>query len=176
MLRLLLAGLIALALFGESSSAAQKPEMFTLKAAGEKSIVATSLPNGMTFKGYEGKPVLLNFFGKNCRYCWREIPHLVALKKRYGDKIGIIGVHVQQRMSFAERSRLQKQLGFNYPVFEYDDNAGFVRYIGARARFSGSIPFNIFFDRKGEVVQIIPGYIGEDDLKTIFSELLKQPK
>lgn len=176
MLRIFLAGLMALTIFAGSSFAAQNPEVFTLKAAGQKSIVATSLPEGMTFKGYEGKPVLLNFFGKNCRYCWREIPHLVALKKRYGNKIGIIGMHVQERMSFAERSRLQKQLGFNYPVFEYDDNTAFVRYVGSRARYTGSIPFNIFFNGKGEVVEIVPGYLGEKDLNMIFSEMFKPSK
>ncbi|MEJ2500373.1 MAG: hypothetical protein P8Y65_04485, partial [Campylobacterales bacterium] len=57
-------------------SAAGAADMFTLKRAGEKTIAATALPNGMHFRGFEGKPVLVNFFGKNCRYCKREIPHL----------------------------------------------------------------------------------------------------
>lgn len=151
----------------------QAAETFTLKGTGEKTIVATDLPNGMTFKGYEGKPVLLNFFGKNCRYCMREIPHLVALKKEYGDRIGIIGLHVQERMTFAERNMLQQQLGFNYPVFEYDDNMAILRHVGSRAGYNGSIPFNVIFNAKGEVTEIIPGYLGEADLKIIFTELLK---
>ena len=150
-----------------------KAESFTLKAKGQPAIVATDLPNGMLFKGYEGKPVLLNFFGKNCRYCMREIPHLVALKQKYGNRIGIIGMHVQQRMSDGERFMLQKRLGFNYPIYEYLDNVGFVQHVGARAGFTGSIPFNIVFDGKGKVAEIIPGYISDRDLEMIFSELLK---
>jgi thiol-disulfide isomerase/thioredoxin len=172
MLRMTVAAFFALFFFCQTAAAAET-ETFTLKAAGEKTIVAEALPNGMRFKGYEGKPVLLNFFGKNCRYCMREIPHLVALKKRFGDKIGVIGMHVQERMSFKERNALQNQLGFNYPVFEYDDNVAIVRHIGARAGYNGSIPFTIIFNAKGEVVQIIPGYVGGDELNKIFSELLK---
>jgi thiol-disulfide isomerase/thioredoxin len=149
-------------------------EMFTLKRAGEKTIAATALPNGMQFRGYEGKPVLLNFFGKHCGYCKREIPHLAALKQRYKEQIGIIGVHVQERMSVEERSALVQQLGINYPFFEYDDNMAIVRHIGSRAGYNGSIPFNIFFNGKGEVVEIIPGYLDEKDLEMIFSELLKR--
>ncbi|MEJ2468101.1 MAG: TlpA disulfide reductase family protein [Campylobacterales bacterium] len=155
-------------------SAAGAADMFTLKRAGEKTIAATALPNGMHFRGFEGKPVLVNFFGKNCRYCKREIPHLAALKQRYKDRIGIIGIHVQERMSSEERSALQKQLGINYPFFEYDDNMAIVRHIGSRAGYNGSIPFNIFFNGKGDVVEIVPGYLGEQDLEMIFSELLKR--
>jgi len=153
---------------------ADAAEMFTLKAAGEKTIVATEMPNGMLFKGFEGKPVLLNFFGKECRYCKMEIPHLVELKKRYGDKIGIIAVHVQQRMTPQERAAMQKQFGFNYPIFEYDDNMAIVRHIGSRARYNGSIPFNVVFNGKGEVVEIIPGYLSGKDMEMIFSELLQK--
>jgi thiol-disulfide isomerase/thioredoxin len=145
---------------------------FTIEGPGAPTIVATELPNGMTFKGYEGKPVLLNFFGKRCRYCKKEIPHLAKLKAKYGDKIVILGMHVQQRMLPQERSAIIKDLGINYPVYEYDDNVPFIYHVGARAGYNGSIPFNIFFNRKGEVAEIIPGYIGEKDLEMIFSDLV----
>ncbi|UFS63383.1 redoxin domain-containing protein [Sulfurimonas sp. HSL-3221] len=149
-------------------------EMFTLKAAGEKTIAATELPNGMRFRGFDGKPVLVNFFGKQCRYCKKEIPHLEALKKRYGGRIGIIGIHMQGRMMPQERAQIAGKAGFNYPVFEYEDNMAIVQHIGSRARFNGSIPFNIVFNGKGEVSEIIPGYLSDKDLEMIFSELLKK--
>ena len=145
-------------------------ETFTLKAAGQPTIAATGTPNGMTFKGFEGKPVLVNFFGKECRYCKREIPELVSIKKRYGNKIGIIGLHVQERMTPQERSRMR----FDYPVYEYDDNQAIVRYIGTRARFNGSIPFNIIFNADGDVAEIVPGYIDGKRLEAIFAQLLKR--
>lgn len=145
-------------------------ETFTLKGAGQPTITATGTPNGMTFKGFEGKPVLVNFFGKECRYCQREIPHLSAAKKRFGNKIGIIGLHVQARMTPQERSRVR----FNYPVYEYDDNKAVVRYIGTRAQFTGSLPFNVFFNADGEVAGIVPGYLDGKRLEAIFAQLLKR--
>ncbi|WP_345971032.1 MULTISPECIES: TlpA disulfide reductase family protein [Sulfurimonas] len=155
-------------------SSAGAVEMFTLKAAGEKTIAATEMPNGMRFRGYDGKPVLVNFFGKQCRYCKKEIPHLEELKKRYGGRIGIIGIHMQGRMMPQERAQIAGKAGFNYPVFEYEDNMAIVQHIGSRARFNGSIPFNIVFNGKGEVSEIIPGYLSDKDLEMIFSELLKK--
>jgi len=77
-------------------------------------------------------------------------------------------------MTPQERTALNAQLGFNYPVFEYDDNVAIVRHIGSRARFNGSIPFNIIFNGKGEVSEIIPGYVSDKDLETIFADLLKK--
>ena len=145
-------------------------EMFTLKGAGQPTIAATALPNGMQFKGYEGKPVVLNFFGKECRYCRREIPELIALKKRYGNRIGVIGVHVQEPMTPSERSAMD----FDYPVYEYSDNAAIVRHIAGRSGFNGSIPFNIFFNADGEVAGIIPGLVDGKQLEAIFSDLLKK--
>jgi len=146
---------------------AQATESFTLKAPGEKSITATDLSNGMQFGGYEGKPVIVNLFGKHCKYCQREIPHLEAMHKKFGDKVGIIGIHVQEKMMPME----QAGLGISYPVFEYEDNMAFVRFIGSRAGFRGSIPFNIIFNAKGEVTEIIPGYLNLSDLEMILTEL-----
>ena len=159
--------IMAAALLLQTANAA---ETFTLKAAGQPTIAVTELPNGMTFKGFEGKPLLLNFFGKTCGYCQREIPHLEAAKKRFGDKIAIIGVHVQERMTPQERSAMH----FDYPVYEYDDNQAIVRHISSRARFNGSIPFNIFFNPDGEVAGIVPGYLSGEQLDAIFTDMLKQ--
>ncbi len=158
----------------DTAQKAAPAKTFALKAAGEPTIVATDMPNGMSFKGYEGKPVVLIFFGKNCPYCLKEIPHFVAAKKQYGNKIGIIAIHVQERITKQERAELQKRFGINYPIYEYDDNAAFVKYVGSRARFNGSIPFNIFFNAKGEVAGIIPGYVDATQLKAIFAEMLKK--
>jgi len=66
---------------------------------------------------------------------------------------------------------MQDRFGFNYPVYEYEENTDFVRFVGSRAGFRGSIPFNIVFNAKGEVAEIIPGYLNKSDLETIFSEL-----
>ncbi|WP_345986369.1 TlpA disulfide reductase family protein [Sulfurimonas sp. HSL-1656] len=170
MKRVIIMAAALLLMFGAADAA----EMFTLKAAGEKTIVATELSNGMRFKGYEGKPVLVNFFGKQCRYCKKEIPHLVAMEKRYGNRVGIFGIHMQGRMMPQDRMQLAGAAGFNYPVFEYEDNMAIVQHIGSRARFNGSIPFNIIFNGKGEVSEIVPGYLSDKDLEMIFDELLKK--
>lgn len=155
-----------------AAPAKSAPVQLTIQAPGEPRIIATDMPNGMAFSAYKGKPVLLNFFGKNCRYCIREIPHLVAVKKKYGDRIGIIGMHVQERMGPSTLNNMKKRYGINYPIYQYDDNVAFVRHVGVRARYNGGIPFNIFFNANGDVIQIIPGYVSEAELDKIFAQML----
>ena len=39
-----------------------------------------------------GKPVLLNFWATWCSACWTEIPDLVELHRRMGERIHVIGI------------------------------------------------------------------------------------
>jgi len=154
--------------------AAQPAADYTLAGKDAPTIEARNLDNGLEFEQYKGKPVILNFFGKNCRYCLKEMPHFVKMKEKYGDKFEIVSVHVQPTMSATERANLEKKYGINYPLYEYSDNVQFVRDIGARAGWSGAIPFNILFGKDGEVLQVIPGYIDETTLDQMLDTAMKR--
>lgn len=158
----------------QASPAQPRQPEFKLAAPDMQTVHAAGTENGMLFKEYTGKPVLLNFFGKHCKYCMLELPHLVALKQKYGDKIQIVGIHVQETMTQIERGKMQKRFGFNYPVYEYENNAQFVRYISARAQWQGGIPFSILFGKQGNVLQVIPGYADKPDLERMIDFALKQ--
>lgn len=49
------------------------------------------------------KPTLVVFWATNCSSCIEEIPDIIALQKRYGDKIHIVGV----AMSFDDPTTLK---------------------------------------------------------------------
>lgn len=172
----LITTIAAICLTAGALFAAQPPAAadYTLKASDAPALEARNLDNGLMFEQYKGKPVILNFFGKKCRYCLKEMPHFVKMKEKYGDKFEIVSIHVQPTMSAAERADLQKRFGINYPVYEYSDNAQFVRDIGARAGWSGAIPFNILFGKDGEVLQVFPGYVDEKTLDQMIDAALKR--
>jgi thiol-disulfide isomerase/thioredoxin len=56
---------------------------FTLHSLDHKDVSLASL---------RGKPVLLNFWATWCSACWSEIPDLVELNDRLGDRVHIIGI------------------------------------------------------------------------------------
>ncbi len=153
--------------------AAQTP-VFTLKGMGSPTLHIKESPNGIIIDEYKGKVVLLNFFGKHCPWCLKEIPHLVELQKEYGKDLQIVAIHAQQPMTMAERSEFQKRFKFNYPIYEYTDNEDFVQYISQRSNWSGNLPFSIVFDKKGSAAKIIPGYAPKEDIEAMIKYLIER--
>ena len=146
---------------------------FKLKESKAPTLHIKDMTNGIVIKEYEGKVVLLNFFGKHCKWCMREIPHLIKLQKKYKEKLQVVAIHAQEQMNFSERSMLENRFHFNYPIYEYVKNIDFVRYISHRAGWSGALPFSIIFDTKGSAVQVIPGYAPKESLEKIIDSLTK---
>ncbi len=53
--------------------------------------------NQVTLSSFKGKsPVLLTFWATWCPYCIEEMPNLVRLQKKYGDKIKILAIDIQE--------------------------------------------------------------------------------
>jgi thiol-disulfide isomerase/thioredoxin len=173
-MRRLFAALAAFTLIALHLQAADPMLTFTLKAKGQPTLHIQEAPNGIVIEEYKGKVVLLNFFGKNCRWCMKEIPDLVAMQKEYGKDLQIVAIHAQQRMTPGEWFKLNKRFQFNYPVYEYMDNPDFVQYIAHRAQWDGSLPFSILLDRTGSAIKIIPGYMPKDMFEKLIDYAIGQ--
>ena len=113
---------------------------------------------------HKGKAVMLNFFATWCPPCRMEIPDLVKIHEKYADKgVVIIGLSVDEDKN-AVPGFLQK-LGVKYPV--YMAGSSITRAFGI-----SSIPFNVFVDKKGDVVLAGTGLVEHKDLVEIFDKLL----
>ncbi|WP_456451169.1 TlpA family protein disulfide reductase [Hydrogenimonas sp.] len=155
------------------ATAPEQDLIMTLAAPGEKTLHIKHLDNGLVVQEYSGKVILINFFGKHCKWCMKEIPHLVKLQKEYAGKLQIIAVHAQQKMTPGERHMLDKKFHFNYPIYEYEENPEFVMYISHRTQWQGGLPFTVVFDAHGNYVYSFPGYASEEDLKKVIDFAIK---
>jgi thiol-disulfide isomerase/thioredoxin len=174
MKRLFTSILVLSALFLQTASAKDVTLTFELKENGAPTLHIKETQNGIAIDEYKGKVLLLNFFGKRCKWCMKEIPQLVELQKKHKEKFQIVAIHAQQPMTLGERSMLEKRFSFNYPIYEYMNNQEFVQYISHRARWSGGLPFSIIFDSHGSAAKIIPGYASKGELEKIIDFLVKQ--
>lgn len=90
-----------------------------------------------------GRPMLVNVWATWCVPCAEEVPDLVALAGKAGDRLGIVGVLTTDT---AERGlAFSRDFGIGYPSLVDDDGAVL------RAFLPGP-PVTLFLDAQGEVV------------------------
>jgi thiol-disulfide isomerase/thioredoxin len=64
---------------------------------------------------WHGKVVLLNFWATWCPPCRDEIPELIALSKRFKDRLQIVGVSMDDGPP-EDVNRFAKEMGIDYPI------------------------------------------------------------
>jgi thiol-disulfide isomerase/thioredoxin len=143
---------------------------FTLKTMEGNNIHIEINDDGIKVKEYPKKIIILDFFGKHCPPCQEEMPILGKIQKSMKDKLQIIGIHVQEPLSIKDYSFIRKR-GINFPVADYmQGNQEFVEFISRLTRWRGTIPYMLFFDKKGIYIGYHLGMMDEDTLIRIVEK------
>jgi len=100
----------------------------------------------LSLAGSHGKVILLNFWATWCGPCREEIPDLIALQKRYKDRLQIIGISVDDDDPDVVK-KVVDQTGINYPVALASPEV--------RMAYGGivALPTSFVLDSEGRVVQ-----------------------
>ncbi len=115
-----------------------------------------------------GRPLVLNFWATWCPPCVREMPLLADLHARSGDELQVLGVAVDR----LEPVRyFIDDLDIRYPVLVGEQDAMDVAALFGDA-FLG-LPFTVFADADGRVVDIHLGEIHDDELRAAEAMLLR---
>jgi peroxiredoxin len=118
--------------------------------------------NEVKLSDFRGKPIVLNFWARNCGYCTMEMPDFQAAYDKYGDKVVFLMVCFT---SFSNRGvEYEKeyidQNGYTFPVYYDTENSAVSRY------GINSIPQTFFINSDFDLYTYMPGMI--------FAELLEQ--
>ena len=122
----------------------------------------------VTLAGLRGKVVLLNFWATWCGPCREEIPSLIALQKRYQDKLQIIGMLTDDDDDAALHKLIEAE-GINYPVALATPEL--------RVQFGGipALPTLFVINTEGRVVQKHVGLYNPALYETEVRALLNLP-
>lgn len=107
-------------------------------------------------KDFQGKVVILDFWATYCPPCIEEIPHLKELKKKYGDDLVLIGLHVGGEEDRPKVPEFVQRLGIDYPLATPEDSL--TSFIFGQ---ESAIPQTAIFDRTGRLVKKIVGFSPE---------------
>ena len=135
---------------------------FSLKTHDGQTIEAKITEDGMIFKGYEDKTVLLNFFATWCEPCKAEIPHLNNLRKKYAGKFEIIAVLLEENKDPEVLDAFIKEYKMKFPVTNSYDNFVFADAIGGIK----IIPTMVMYAKGGKLMQRFVGIVPEEMLES----------
>jgi thiol-disulfide isomerase/thioredoxin len=118
-------------------------------------------------KEWQGKVVLLNFWATWCPPCLEEIPSLIELQDSYGALgLQIVGVAVDDTQAVRA---FAAGMGFNYPILPGDTDA--IELSKRYGNQQGVLPYSVFINREGEIIQVIRGELKKDHAEKILAQL-----
>jgi len=103
-------------------------------------------------KELEGKATLLVFFATWCPPCVAEVPHLVEIQNKFGDKAEVIAVLAEENKPMDELRSFADKHSINYFVANSPVNSNLVEFFGVRA-----LPTMYLFDANGTKSAYYPG-------------------
>lgn len=124
--------------------------------------------DGKTYRlsDYEGKALVINFWGTFCPGCVTETPDLEAQYKQKGDKpLEIIGINLGEDNLTV--SNFVKLYGVSYKIL-HDENRKVERMYGLK-----SYPTTFFVKPDGTIMEIFVGPMSKEDIDTRVTKLLQ---
>ena len=117
---------------------------------------------------FHGRVVMVAFWATWCPPCREEIPEMIALANRFGDKLQIIGVSEDDDASPEEVREFAANAGINYPIVM--GSSGISREFGSVA----ALPTTFLVDTNGQVVQkhvgLYPISVYDAEIRSLLGE------
>ncbi len=156
-----------------SQSVKKTEQIYRLKSFDGKELEIVKQGDGLIFKGYEGKVVLLNFFASWCPPCKAEVPHLINLQNKYGDNFQVVAVIMEDNKKDSDVAEFAQEYGINYYIANSPTNYELAKALGGVK----SIPFMILYDPNGKYHTHYMGAVPEEmielDIKKALEKVIK---
>ncbi len=89
-------------------------------------------------------PAIVNVWGTWCAPCRQELPHFGHLLAKYGDKVDVIGIAVEEKSREAVKKFVNTR-GITWPIL-YDATGS------TQEKFGPGVPVTAFINKSGKVV------------------------
>ena len=146
----------------------------TIQTIDGESIHIDRTKNGLLFKGYEDKIVLLELFGHSCPPCQASIPGYNRLQKKYPKDIVIIAIESWG----SDNPGLKKYAeahGIHYKAVAKANSGKIISFIGHLTgwNLNMGVPYLLLFSRGGTLAKDVPPQgLPESHVDSLIQKLL----
>jgi thiol-disulfide isomerase/thioredoxin len=174
LLMMLCIGFFQQALYAEAPTS--KTLQTTIKTIDGSRIVVEMLPDGLRFKGYEKKIVLLEFFGHSCPPCRASIPGYNRLQHKYAKDVVVIAIE-SWALGKDQLKAYAKQFGIGYKVVAKTDSGKMFVFAEKLTGWSPryGVPFLMLFAPGGKLAKSVPPQrLNESYVEGLIEEIRKK--
>lgn len=124
--------------------------------------------NERAISEWDGDVIMLNFWASWCPPCRREIPAFIDLQEDFGDQgFQVVGVAIDDHQSVVD---FTDPMGVNYPLLLGPRDG--IEVAEAYGNDIGVLPYTVFIDRDGRVVESHRSELHYEDVEAIIEPLL----
>lgn len=117
----------------------------------------------VSLSDFEGRPVVLNFFGSWCAPCLRELPDFQAVSERYEGEVAFVGIAVEDTRKGA--ADILEKTGVTYPAAFDADSDTLIDYAVR------GMPTTVFISADGRLLERAERALSESQLEAIIERL-----
>lgn len=131
-------------------------------------------PTGFTFPDFQGKIVLLEVFGKECHYCFEEMPIIHRLHSKYHRYLQVVALQAQDPMSKATANNLIHRFNMNYPIVDKNHAINLLYILKNTYAWNGILPFMLII-KNGVTEYSFRGKVTQQELEEAIQMLIQTP-
>ena len=126
---------------------------------------------GFLFPAFKGKIILLEVFGQDCHYCFKELPSINHLYSHYHQNLQVVALQVQNKMSKDKAKRLIRQFNMNYPIIDRENGIDLMYALKNNYEWDGILPFTLLI-KNGVTQQLFSDETSQQELEKAIQDLL----
>ena len=126
---------------------------------------------GFLFPDFKGKIILLEVFGQDCHYCFKELPSITNLHSKYRQRLQVVGLQVQEQMSRERANSLIREFNINYPIIDRENGTSLMYALKNNYDWNGILPFTLLI-KNGVTQELFSGETSQQEIEEAIKELL----
>lgn len=127
--------------------------------------------NGFVFPNYPNKIVLLQIFGQECPHCFKEMPIIHSIKRRYANSLEVVALQAQEPMSSQDASNLIQRFQIDYPIIDKEEARPLLYRMSNSYNWNGILPY-ILLVKNGVTEYSFSGEVSQQELDESVRSLL----